>query len=107
MLKEADSSGADKKDITWKKLADFVNNSASQTHSSTVYDLANTYYGDFLRYYQEQEMNGFTLIVNDYGRFWAAIFALKSSAWLSDHLQECFWYNGNDKENLITEFMRH
>ena len=43
----------------------------------------------------------------DYGRFWAAIFALKSSVWLSDHLQECFWYNGNDKENLITEFMRH
>ena len=65
MLKEADSSGADKKDITWKKLADFVNNSASQTHSSTVYDLANTYYGDFLRYYQEQEMNGFTLIVDE------------------------------------------
>lgn len=50
----------DKKDITWKKLADFVSNSESQTHSSTVYDLANTYYGDFLRYYQEQEMNGFT-----------------------------------------------
>lgn len=49
-----------KKDITWKKLADFVSNSESQTHSSTVYDLANTYYGDFLRYYQEQEMNGFT-----------------------------------------------
>lgn len=43
----------------------------------------------------------------DYGRFWAAIFALKSSTWLSEHLQECFWYNGNDKENLITEFMRH
>ena len=65
MLKEADSSGVDKKDITWKKLADFVNNSASQTHSSTVYDLANTYYGDFLRYYQEHEMNGFTLIVDE------------------------------------------
>lgn len=42
----------------------------------------------------------------DYGGFWAAIFALKDSAWLKNHLQECFWYNGNNKENLITEFMR-
>ena len=31
MLKEADSSGADKKDITWKKLADFVNNTQRST----------------------------------------------------------------------------
>lgn len=43
----------------------------------------------------------------DYGRFWAAIFALKRSADISNHLQECFWYNGNEKENLITDFMRY
>lgn len=43
----------------------------------------------------------------DYGRFWAAIFALKDASWLADHLKECFWYNGASKENLITEFMRN
>lgn len=43
----------------------------------------------------------------DYGRFWAAIFALKSAAGISKHLQECFWYNGDEKENLITDFMRN
>lgn len=43
----------------------------------------------------------------DYGRFWAAIFALKDTAWLTEHLKECFWYNGADRENLITEFMRN
>ena len=42
----------------------------------------------------------------DYGRFWAAIFAMKNSRRITDHLQECFWYNGNEKENLITEFIR-
>ncbi|MCD7745704.1 MAG: hypothetical protein LUI13_10555 [Lachnospiraceae bacterium] len=42
----------------------------------------------------------------DYGHFWAAIFALKNSEWITGHLQECFWYNGSEKENLITEFMR-
>ena len=43
----------------------------------------------------------------DYGRFWAAIFALKSVAGISKHLQECFWYNGDEKENLITDFIRN
>ena len=43
----------------------------------------------------------------DYGRFWAAIFALKSAAGISKHLQECFWYNGDEKENLIIYFMRN
>lgn len=43
----------------------------------------------------------------DYGRFWAAIFALKDASWLAGHLKECFWYNGTSKENLITEFMRN
>ena len=43
----------------------------------------------------------------DYGRFWAAIFALKSAVGISKHLQECFWYNGNEKENLITDFLRN
>lgn len=43
----------------------------------------------------------------DYGRFWAAIFELKSAAGISEHLQECFWYNGDKKENLITDFIRN
>lgn len=43
----------------------------------------------------------------DYGRFWAAIFALKDSSWLVESLKECFWYNGNTKENLITDFLRN
>lgn len=43
----------------------------------------------------------------DYGRFWAALFALKSSTKITDHLQECVWYNGNAKENLITDFIRN
>jgi hypothetical protein len=43
----------------------------------------------------------------DYSRFWAALFVLKSSTKITDHLQECFWYNGNDKENLITDFIRN
>ena len=42
----------------------------------------------------------------DYGRFWAAIFALKDASWLAEHIKECFWYNGTSKENLITEFLR-
>ncbi|MCD8018307.1 MAG: hypothetical protein LUF92_01600 [Clostridiales bacterium] len=41
----------------------------------------------------------------DYGRFWAAIFALKDNAWITKHLQTCYWYNGNTKENLMTEFL--
>ena len=32
----------------------------------------------------------------DYGRFWAA-----------ENLLECFWYNGTEKENLITDFIRN
>lgn len=43
----------------------------------------------------------------DYGRFWAAIFALKKASWIAEHLKECFWYNGAEKENLITEFLRN
>ena len=43
---------------------------------------------------------------HDYGIFLAAIFALKDSRWITDPLQECFWYNGNQKENLLTEFIR-
>ena len=43
----------------------------------------------------------------DYGRFWAAIFALKESAELSKNFKECIWYNGSSKENLITGFLRH
>ena len=43
----------------------------------------------------------------DYGRFWAAIFALKESPELSANLKECIWYNGSVKENLITGFLRN
>lgn len=43
----------------------------------------------------------------DYGRFWAAIFALKESPELSANLKECVWYNGSVKENLITGFLRN
>lgn len=43
----------------------------------------------------------------DYGRFWAAIFALKESSELADNLKECIWYNGAEKENLLTEFLRN
>ena len=31
----------------------------------------------------------------DYGRFWAAIFAMKHSKKISENLKECFWYNGD------------
>lgn len=41
----------------------------------------------------------------DYGKFWAAIFAMKNSRNITDHLQECFWYNGSEKEDLIIDFM--
>ena len=43
----------------------------------------------------------------DYGRFWAAIFALKESPELSANLKACIWYNGSVKENLITGFLRN
>lgn len=40
----------------------------------------------------------------DYGRFWAAIFALKDAVDLSGYLKECFWYNGTDRENRTAGF---
>ena len=43
-------------------------------------------------------------IMVDFGR---QSFAMKNSRKITDHLQECFWYNGNEKENLITEFIRN
>ena len=43
----------------------------------------------------------------DYGRFWAAIFALKDASELVSNLKECFWYNGSAKENLMTDFLRN
>ncbi len=42
----------------------------------------------------------------DYGKFWAAIFQLKATEDISIRLKECTWYNGNERENLITDFMR-
>ena len=43
----------------------------------------------------------------DYGRFWAAIFALKQTPELAENLKECTWYNGSAKENLLTGFLRN
>ena len=43
----------------------------------------------------------------DYGRFWAAIFALKQTPELAENLKECIWYNGSAKENLLTGFLRN
>ncbi|MDO5392830.1 MAG: hypothetical protein Q4F24_17315 [Eubacteriales bacterium] len=43
----------------------------------------------------------------DYGRFWAAFFALKDMADISEYVKACFWYNGNQKENLLTGFLRN
>ena len=43
----------------------------------------------------------------DYGRFWAAIFALKQTPELPENLKECIWYNGSAKENLLTGFLRN
>ena len=42
----------------------------------------------------------------DYGNFWAAIFQLKSARELAERLSECIWHNGEDSENLITDFMK-
>ena len=53
------------------------------------------------RVYEDRERK------KDYGRFWAAIFALKESPELSANLKECIWYNGSVKENLITGFLRN
>ena len=43
----------------------------------------------------------------DYGRFWAALVGLKDIAGLTEQLKKCFWNNGADRENLITEFLRN
>ena len=43
----------------------------------------------------------------DYGRFWAAIFALKESPELSANLKECIWYNGSAKESLLEGFLKN
>lgn len=40
----------------------------------------------------------------DYGRFWAAIFALKDNENIVANLKECFWCNGSNRENLLTDF---
>ena len=42
----------------------------------------------------------------DYGNFWAAIFQLKSAGEVDERLSECIWHNGEDSENLITDFMK-
>ena len=43
----------------------------------------------------------------DYGKFWAAIFALKNNSRISNNLKTCFWYNGEQKENLINDLIRN
>ncbi len=63
----------EKKDYDWKKLSDFKGSSTAAStigsdtvkkdtveKSSSVHELARTYYGDFLEYYKEQELTGFT-----------------------------------------------
>ena len=42
----------------------------------------------------------------DYGNFWVAIFQLKSAGEVAERLSECIWHNGEDSENLITDFMK-
>ena len=37
----------------------------------------------------------------------AVIFQLKNSVGIAENLLECFWYNGTEKENLITDFIRN
>lgn len=37
----------------------------------------------------------------DYGCFWASIFALKQTPELAENLKECIWYSGSAKENLL------
>lgn len=51
---------AAKSDINWKKLSDFKVSDETEQGTATVQELARMYYGDFLQYYKEQEMNGFT-----------------------------------------------
>ena len=34
-------------------------------------------------------------------------FGLKNSVGIAENLLECFWYNGTEKENLITDFIRN
>ena len=50
----------DKGDIKWKEISDFTNSDEITEESTTVQELAQTYYGNFLQYYKEQELNGFT-----------------------------------------------
>lgn len=40
-----------------------------------------------------------------YGKFWAALFQLKTAKDIAAHLKECNWYNGEEKENLLMEFI--
>ena len=44
----------------------------------------------------------------DYGRFLGSNLSVgKNSVGIAENLLECFWYNGTEKENLITDFIRN
>ena len=40
--------------------------------------------------------------------FWLFIIvSVEKSVGIAENLLECFWYNGTEKENLITDFIRN
>lgn len=43
---------------------------------------------------------------NDYGKFWAAFFALKGASWFMDGVSECTWFDGASKKDLLSGFLR-
>ncbi|WP_346906374.1 hypothetical protein [Faecalicatena orotica] len=38
--------------------------------------------------------------------FWAALLELKNLTDVVEILEECFWHNGNDKEDLLRDFIK-
>ena len=48
-----------KENIVWYKVADFKCDTGKIPKSESTYSLANEYYGDFLKFYKEEEQNGF------------------------------------------------
>ena len=56
---------------------------------------------DIVRVYEDKGRK------QDYGHFWAALFALKEVSEITENLKECIWYNGSAKENLIKGFLKN
>ena len=43
----------------------------------------------------------------DFGRFWAALFAMKRTMGTSEEcIRNAYWYHDDSKEDLLTEFIR-